>query len=143
MSTIVFAADSTTLTANGFVVTDFAEGDIITMTPVNPSTSHVNSSGGGVNINRHVGADVYDMVVRVQALSPSDAFLNGEERQDVPTVFNGSLKENFTRDGTDGVESWTLENGSFLTKPTRTYNNTDGNSVIEYTIRWRTAKRNL
>lgn len=143
MSTITFAADSTTLVLNGTSIVDFAEGDIITLTPVNPATSHVNSAGGGVNINAHVGADVYDLVIRLQALSASDAYLNGEERQPGITVFNGSLKENFGRDGTDGVESWTLENGSFFTKPTRTYNNTDGNSLIEYTIRVRTAKRNI
>ncbi len=143
MSTIVLSADNTTLTLNGTLLTSLAEGDFITLTPVNPATSHINSSNGGVNINKRVDSDVHDVVIRVQRASEDDSFLNGLERQDVPEVINGSCKTNFVRDGVDGVESWTLQNGSFTTKPTLTQNNTDGNAVIEYTIRFRTAKRNV
>jgi len=53
------------------------------------------------------------------------------------------MKENFNRDGTDGVESWTLELGSLTTQPTSTKSGTDGNAVQEYVIRFRNASRNL
>jgi len=143
MSTIVMPSDNTTLTLNGTLLTSLAEGDFITITPVNPATSHVNSGNGGVNINKRVDADVHDLVVRVQRNSEDDSFLNGVERQETPEVLNGSCKTNFNRDGVDGVESWTLQNGSITTKPTLTNNNTDGNAIVEYTIRFRSAKRNV
>lgn len=143
MSTIVMPADSTTVVLNGYLFTALAEGDESTLTPVNPATSHVNSSNGGVNINKRIDADVHDFVIRVQRNSEDDAFLNGIERQDTPVVINGTCKTNFIRNGVDGVESYTLQNGSITTKPTQTNNNTDGNAVMEYTIRFRSAKRNL
>ena len=86
---------------------------------------------------------MHDILINVQALSDSDSFLNSIERQDVPVPLSGSIKENFNRDGVEGVESWLLENGTFTVKPTRTYNDTDGNALIAYTIQFRTAKRNL
>jgi hypothetical protein len=143
MAQISLAADSTTLVINGFAINDLAEGDTITITPVNPKTSHVNSANGGVNINSRVDGDVVDLVVRVQALSQSDAYLNGLVRTDVPSVINGSCKEVYLRDIVEGVESWTLRSGSFTTLPTRTFNNQDGNSLIEYTVRFRQGIRNI
>jgi len=143
MTTIAYATESSTLTLNGNLITEMAEGDFITLTPVNPSTSHVNASNGGVNINRRIDADVHDFVVRVQRNGDDDSLLNELERQDTPVVINGSHKVNLQRNGTDVVESWSLQNGSFTTRPTLTYNNTDGNAVTEYTIRFRTAKRDI
>jgi hypothetical protein len=143
MSQIVIAADNATLILNGLPVTDLAEGDYITMTPVNPLTSRVNSANGGVNIAKRFDGDVYDMTVRVQRESDSDVFLNNAVRQDVPVLIEGSLKEAYLKDGNPAVESWQLESGSITTQPTETKNNTDGNSVMEYTIQFRSAKRNL
>ena len=143
MSVISVSADSTTLILNGTAISDLVSGDIITLVPANPVTSHINSANGGVNINERTDRDVYDLTVRVQRLSGSDAFLNNLLRQSPPTVINGSLKENFTRDGTNGVETWLLENGSFTTQPTKTINNEDGNALSEYVIRFRSATRNL
>lgn len=143
MAVITLAADSTTLVLNGTAITDFVAGDTITMTPVNPVTSHVNSTNGGVNINKRSDAGVYDVVMRVQRMSGSDSFLNNALRQNDAVVFNGSMKESYNRDGTDGVESWILENGSITTQPTITKNDTDGNALSEYTIRFRNASRNL
>lgn len=143
MSTIVLNADSTTLVLNGRAITSFVAGDILTLTPANPATSHVNSSNGGVNINKRTDADVYDLLMRVQRYSEDDVFLNSALNSNPLTVFNGSVKENYQRDGGQGVESWTLENGSITTQPTVTKNDQDGNGLMEYTIRFRSARRSL
>jgi len=143
MAIISVSADSTTLVLNGTAISDLVSGDIITLVPVNPATAHINSSNGGVNINERTDRGVYDLTVRVQRLSGSDVFLNNALRQSPPTIFNGSLKENFNRDGTDGVESWLLESGSITTQPTKTINDEDGNALSEYVIRFRNAVRNL
>lgn len=137
------AADSTTLTLNGTAILDFAEGDFLTLTPVNPLTSQTNSANGGVNINRRIDGDMYDMLFRVQKFSDSDVFMNSAVNQAVPVAFDGSAKDNFTKDGNDGVETWTLQNGSITTRPTETKNNQDGNGLVEYTIRFRSAQRAL
>ena len=143
MASIVLDADSTTLVLNGTAITDLIDGDILELTPANPLTSHVNSSNGGVNINKRSDGGVHDLVVRVQRYSASDVFLNNASNQASPVVFNGSLKEDYVRDGTAGAESWILENGSITTRPTNTKNNTDGNSLQEYTIRFRNCSRNI
>jgi hypothetical protein len=58
-------------------------------------------------------------------------------------VLNGTLKEAYTQDGSDMVENWILERGSFTTRPSIVKNNQDGNDSVEYTIRFRTATRLL
>ena len=143
MAIITVSADSTTLVLNGTAITDLITGDVITLVPVNPATAQINSSNGGVNINERTDRGVYDLTIRVQRLSGSDAFLNGALRQSPPMLFNGSLKENYTRDGTSFVESWILESGSITTQPTKTTNDEDGNALSEYVIRFRNATRNL
>jgi len=143
MASIVTSSESTTLVLNGTAITDLVTGDVITLTPVNPATSQINSSEGGVNINERIDKDVYDLVIRVQRLSDSDSFLNNLLRQSPPVLLSGSLKQNFNRDGVGEVESWLLESGSFTTQPTKTVNNEDGNAVSEYTIRFRAISRNL
>lgn len=143
MAIITLSSDSTTLIINGTAITDMVSGDIITLTAVNPATAHINSANGGVNINERIDRDVHDLTVRVQRLSGSDMFLNATLRQYPLIVLNGSLKENFTRDGVAGIESWILESGSFTTQPTKTVNTEDGNALSEYTMRFRRATRNL
>lgn len=142
MSIIVLNANSTTLVLNGTAINDTQEGDIMELAPVNPATSHVNSVNG-VNINARSDADVYDLTVRVQRYSDSDVFFNNAIRGENITVFNGSLKDNFVKDGTPGVESWILEAGSITTQPTEVKSSTDGNALMEYVIRFRFARRNL
>jgi hypothetical protein len=61
--------------------------------------------------------------------------------QETPTLFNGSAKEAFIRDGNNFEENWILQNGTFTTQPSEVKNNQDGNNIIEYTIRFRTAQR--
>lgn len=143
MSLITLAADSTTLILNGFSVDDFAEGDIMVMTPVNPSTSHVNALNGGVTINERSDRGVYDLTVRVQKMSDSDVFLNTTLRTSPPVILSGSMKEDYVRDGSELTESWILESGSITTQPTNTKSSTDGNALSEYVIRFRNATRNI
>ena len=140
---IVTQAESTTLVLNGTVVNDFISGDILTLAPVNPLTSHVNGSGGGVNINKRADGGVHDLTIRVQKMSDSDVFLNSAVNQESPVVFNGTMKEDFIKNGIAGVETWILESGSITTRPTATSNDQDGNALREYTIRFRNAQRNL
>jgi len=143
MAAIVSAADNTTVVLNGTAIVDLAEGDYIVLAPVNPATSHINSTNGGVNINERSDRGVHDLTLRVQRHSKTDGFLNNLLRQSPPVVVNGSLKENFNRDGINGVESWTLELGSVTTQPTGTKSGTDGNALKEYMIRFRNASCNL
>jgi hypothetical protein len=143
MAVITFAADSTTLVLNGYAFNSFVSGDILELAPVNDLTSHVNSSAGGVNIQKRSDGDVHDLTIRVQRYSDDDTFLNSEMNQEQPTLFSGSLKENFVKDGADGVESWLMENGSLTTRPTATKNDQDGNALMEYVIRFRSASRSL
>ena len=143
MSQITIDADSVTLVLNGHAFTAFGTGDIITLTPANPHTSQINSSDGGVTINKRADADVHDLKLTVQKFSDDDVFMNEVINASTPIILEGSLKEDFTRDGTDGQENWNLEGGSITTKPTNTKNDTDGNATMEYTVRFRKAKRAL
>jgi hypothetical protein len=143
MATIVLQADSTTLVLNGTILNDLAEGDSIAFTSVNPLTGHVNSARGGVTIKQRFDGGVTDMVVRVQKYSDSDVFLNSARNGGAPVVFNGSAKENYTKDGAEFVCTLQLENGSITTQPTDTRNNQDGNALMEYTIRFRNVVRTL
>ena len=143
MPSIVMSADSVSLILNGFPVLDFTEGDFLELNPVNPLTSHINSANGGVNINERSDGGVYDLVFRVQKYSVADVFLNSAGNQKPIAVFNGSVKEDYSRDGTDGVESYLLENGSITTRPGNTKNNQDGNASMEYTLRFRNVVRSI
>ena len=140
---ITLAADSTSLILNGRAYTNLIEGDTIIIAPVNPATSHVNAIGGGVNINERSDRGVYDVTINVQRFSEDDTELNTLLRQSPPVIINGSARDNYNRDGTDGVESWVLESGSITTQPTGTKNSTDGNAVSQYVIRFRNASRNI
>lgn len=143
MAIITYPAGSSSLILNGTAITDFAEGDLITLTPANPVTAQVNSDNGGVSIFKRMDGDVHDLVFRVQQFSGSDVFMNSATKQDSPVVFNGTLRTTFKRDGLQAAESWALDNGSIMNPPTHTRNNQDGAAVLEYAIRFRSAKRTI
>lgn len=143
MSIIVMQADSVSLVLNGQAITDFAEGDVVELNYINALTSRVNSAEGGVNVNKRVDSGVADLIIRVQKYSPSDVFFNSASNQDAPVVFDGSLKEDFLRDGSNASESFILEAGTLTTRPNKVSNNTDGNAMVEYTIQFRNAVRNI
>ena len=143
MPQIIMQAGSTSLILNGAALDDLAEGDFIELNFPNAVTSHINGSNNSVTINRRNDASVMDLTVRFQKFSASDAILNSAVNQATPVVFNGSIKEDFTRDGTRSVESYILENGTITTRGSNVKNNTDGNGMIEYVIRFRNASRNI
>lgn len=143
MAVVQLQNEISTLVLNGRALVNLIEGDYIELAPVNDLTSQVNSSSGGVNINKRVDGNVYDLTVRVQRYSEDDVFLNSASNQELPVVFNGSVKEDFTRDNIAGAESYILENGSITTRPTNTKNNQDGNGTMEYKIRFRNVTRNI
>lgn len=141
MSNITLAADSTTLTINGRVITSTVAGDIYELAPVNDLTGHTNSSDGGVTIHKRVDAGVHNLTLRVQRFSEDDAFLNDIKESPGVQLIEGSAKENFNRDGTDGTETFELQTGSMTTQPTKTKSDTDGNALVEYVIRFRNVAR--
>lgn len=143
MSIITIAMDSGTLILNDYTFKSFAEGDYLTLTPVNEYTSRVNSAVGGVTIGERMDKDVYDLTFSVQKYSDDDVFMLSQINTPGATLFEGSAKESYNKDGQAGVESWNLDGGSITTLPTQTRNNQDGNAMMEYTIQFRTAKRSL
>lgn len=140
MSTIVYDTSSVTLVMNGYVFTNLIAGDTIEVAPVNAATARVNSATG-VSISGRAEASVHTVMVRVQKNSEDDIFLNSARNTTFPTLLEGSLKENFRKDGTDGVDSWSLEGGSVTTQPTSVKNNQDGNAVHEYAVEFRFCTR--
>ena len=143
MPVINLPADATTVVLNGRAIVDMAEGDIVTIEPVNDASSHINGIGGSVNINERSDKDVHNVTLRVLKYSESDSFLNNVRRQSPQPVLTGSIKTAFNRDGAEAEESWLLEGGSITTQPTDTKNTTDGNAMMEYVMRFRVATRNL
>lgn len=143
MAAITLAADSTTLTLNNRLYTSLVSGDYLEINPVNAKTAHTNAQDGGVSIQERGDADVHDLVIRVHRFSEDDIELSEAANTSGVTLFSGSVKENYTRDGTPGVETWTLENGSITARPSQVKNDQDGNAVMEYTLRFRTATRSL
>lgn len=142
MSTIVYATNSTSLTLNGRVINDLIAGDTMNLDPVNPASARVNSATG-VSISGRADAGVHNLTVRVQKNSQDDIFLNSARNVPMPTVFAGSLKENFVRDGAEGVDSWSFEAGSITTQPASVKNNIDSSAVHEYVIEFRFCTRVL
>lgn len=140
---ITVGTDTTTLILNGRALSAFAAGDIMTLTPEADKTSQVNGSNGGVSISARADADVYTLMFRLMRYSEDDVFMNAAMNTPTPTIFQGSMKQDYTRDGATFKESWSLENGSITAAPTMTYNDTDGNAVTEYTVKFRTAKRSI
>lgn len=143
MSVITISMDSGTLILNDYTFKSFAEGDYLSLTPVNAHTSRVNSADGGVTIGERMDKDVYDLTFSTQKYSDDDVFMLSQINTEGATLFEGSAKESYNKDGEAGVESWNLDGGSITTLPTQTRNNQDGNAMMEYTIQFRTAKRSL
>ena len=140
---ITLAADSTTLTLNGRAFTSLGVGDYLELAPVNPLTTQTPGGDGGVTIQGRSDGGVTDVTVRVQKFDDDDVFLNSARNQSSPVVFDGSVKTNFVKSGTDGVESYVLESGTITTQPTDGKNDQDGNALMEYVIQFRNSSRNI
>lgn len=138
MSNIVLNANSTSLILNGYGITDLVDGDTLTLTPVNPLSSHTYSLDG-VNFQKRSDAYVYDLVFRVAKYSDNDEYMLAQINNPSLVIFDGSCRENFIKDGEERVRTFTLSSGSITTQPTETRNNLDGNNLREYTIRFKVA----
>ncbi|WP_373073903.1 hypothetical protein [Sulfurimonas sp.] len=134
MAIVSFKAESTTLILNDEVISDFINGDIIELAPVNPDTARTYGSNQSVNIQHRSDRNVHTLKFRVMRDSDSDVFLNEQMNKDTPVVFNGSVKEIYIKDDEELTESFELQAGSFTDKPTHTKNNQDGNAQVEYTV---------
>lgn len=143
MATITIPSGSVSVILNGHSITDFAEGDFLEVNWANRQAERINGEGGAVNINERVDQDVASVTIRVLRYSDDDITLNSFLNSNPIVVMDGSIKENYTKDGTDALESWELTAGTFITKPTKKVNNQTGDHINEYMIEFRRARRNV
>lgn len=144
MAVVAIPANSTTLVLNGHLFNSFMEGDFLELASVNPSTSHINGvANDSVTINERSDRHVRDLTIRTKRYEEDDVFLNDQNNASPVVVFSGTLKTNLTVDGEDTVETWILENGSITDQPTEVKNSQDGNALMEYKLRFRSAQRQL
>ena len=141
MAVINVPTQGLSIIINGTAITDLIQGDVITITPANAVSEQVNSADGGVTITKRVDSDVHDIMIPVQKGSGSDVYLNSVVNSTDVTVLSGTIRQNYVKDGVVLADSWSLQNGSMTGRPTMTHNNETGNAVMEYTMRFRSAKR--
>ena len=128
-------ADATTFVLNGTPINDLVDGDVVSVTYSNPQTTQINS-GNNTTIQERKDAQVADVVVNVVKYSDSDVFLNNLQNTKQKKAFEGSLKTLYYKDDNETFETYQLTNGSFTAKPADTKNNTDGNALMTYTLRF-------
>lgn len=138
---INFLTASSTLILNGEAILDFIEGDYITLSFPNPVSNRSNGEGNSVTVSKRVDSDVAILAVSVKKLSAADRFLNSKRFLEIIEVFQGSIKENYSADGVEGVESYLLENGTFTDQGDDTRNNQERGDVMVYTIEFRRVSR--
>ena len=138
---INFLTASSTLILNGEAILDFIEGDYMTLTFPNPVSSRANGEGNSVSVTKRVDSDVAVLAVSVKKLSDADRFLNNQRFQEQVVVFQGSIKDNYSADGSEGVESYLLENGTFTDQGDDTRNNQERGDVMTYSIEFRRVSR--
>lgn len=138
---INFLTASSTLILNGEAMLDFIEGDYMTLTFPNPVSSRANGEGNSVSVSKRVDSDVGVLSVSVKKLSDADKFLNNQRFQDQVVVFQGSIKDNYSADGAEGVESYLLENGTFTDQGDDARNNQERGDAMVYTIEFRRVSR--
>ena len=141
MNALSFSTENTSLILNDHPFSNYIDGDILEMTPVNPATTQVRGPNC-VNIMKRSDAQVYDLTIRLMRFSDDDVYLSSQLNQDRPVIFKGSLTENYQSEtGLDGVSNWSLNGGSLTDQPTQIDNNVDGNFLMEYKIRFNNAIR--
>lgn len=128
-------ADATTFVLNGTPISDFVDGDVISITYANPQTTQINS-GTNTTIQERKDAQVADVVINVVKYSDSDVFLNNLQNTKQTKPFEASAKTLYYKEGNETFETYQLTQGSFTAKPADTKNNTDGNALMPYTLRF-------
>jgi hypothetical protein len=141
MANILYDSANTTVTLNGRVFVDLANGDAVKIAFPNEVSSKTMGINKSSVIKQRMDKDSADVTIRVLKASTDDVFLNNALNQPSPTIFGGSIKTNFSRDGVDGVDSYALENGTIMKRPEDTRNNVDGEEIMEYSIAFVSAVR--
>lgn len=142
MTTITLPNNGTTITLNGNILRNLAEGDQTTVTYPNARTHRVNSATG-VTIGERSDADVADITLIVQKYSEDDVLLSEFTQSEDPTVIEGSIKSVFFRDGEKFIETFTVEAASITDQPEAGVNSQDGTGTVTYTIQSRRTRRGL
>jgi len=132
-----------TLTLNGRTIEDTPEGDVFTIAYQNDVSTQTQGTNGGLVAKERSDKNMALFTVRLLRYSADDAFMTNQINQESITVFDGSMKVDFTRDGVDGVETHLLSNGTVQSRGDNTVNNQDGADIQEYIIQFGQAIRSL
>lgn len=141
MANILYDSANTTVTINGRVFTDLAQGDAVKIEFPNEKSSKTKGINRSSVIKKRMDGNEANVTVLVLKASADDVFLNNILNQSELIILDGSIKTNFTRDGVAGVDSYALENGTLVIHPEDTKNNVDGDEVMSYKINFVSAIR--
>ena len=140
--TIVIPTEGTTLTLNEYAFQDFADGDVIALTFPNDKTAHTIGTNETATIKTRLAGDVGELTVNLMKYGNDDIFLNpfAENGADNGSL-DGTLQRNYTKNGVEFVESYSLKAGAVIKKPDNTINTQDGEEMLPYGIRFAFVKR--
>lgn len=142
MAAIFYPNSEATVLLNGYLCQNLAAGDNVSIAPSNAQTARTNSADGGISAANRTDAGVTVVTYTVQRNSKDDKYLN-DLMVASDQFLNGSVQRQFKRDGSTFTEFFELQNGTFTTKPTFTYNNQDGSETAIYTVEFREGVRSL
>lgn len=133
-SSIVIPVGGSTLIIQGHSITQFGQGEIISLSYENKLAERIYGVGKSVNINERVDADEAVITFNVMRYRSDDVFLSALVNQKPIKVVEGSLQEGYVADGVDGVGNWILTGGNFQKHPDKKINNQDGEAMVEYML---------
>lgn len=119
------------------------QGDAIAITFPNDNVTYTIGSNDTVLAKKMLNGDMADITVSVIKYSDDDNFLSAQSELFTPSFIDGSLQTNYTKDGVDGVEVLDLTSVTVKKKADLTYNTSDGEETVSYTLQARRAKRIL
>mgnify|MGYP003630734068 CR=1 FL=1 len=140
MAIINYPNAQSTLTLNGYTFQSLAEGEALSLSPVNERTSRTNSIGGGLSVSNRMDGGVHDLTIVVQKHSADDKTLNDARNGEEPVLFNGSMKRSYSESGNSKQSTASLTNGSITTQATNADNNIESDNSRTYVIQFRDAK---
>lgn len=138
MAIINIPNDGATLTLNGYTFRSLVQGDFIQLDQPNNVSEQTYSTQSGMTVQERNDADVTMLTINIEKHSDDHDFMIQQANLRNPlTIFTGSLKTNFTKDGDDRVHTWFLENGTVQKRGSDTRNNETPNSTAAYSIMFR------
>jgi negative regulator of genetic competence, sporulation and motility len=140
MAIINYPNAQSTLTLNGVLFQNLAQGGSLSLVPANARTSRTNSAGGGLSVSNRIDGGVHDLTIMVQKHSADDKFLNDSRNSDLPVLFEGSMKRAYSENGTSKKSTTSLNNGTITTQATNDDNNLESDNSRTYVIQFRDAK---